>query len=86
VKEKTFIMAAKKNTTKQDEQKGITQDEVNPLINNSFEAGKQEGSQDVWKGIASFISERMHKHFENRQDDLARELREILLALKKNIT
>tara|TARA_R110000824_G_scaffold117342_1_gene269283 strand:- start:117 stop:356 length:240 start_codon:yes stop_codon:yes gene_type:complete len=79
-------MATKKNTTKLNQGKNPSEEEVNTLINNSFEAGKKEGSQEVWKGLASFLATRMHSHFENHQDDLARELREILLALKKNIT
>lgn len=79
-------MATKKNTTKKEPTPTPSQEEVDTQLAISFETGKREGSQEVWKGMASFIADRMHKHFENRQDDLARELREILSAVRKNIT
>jgi hypothetical protein len=63
-----------------------SQEEINTLINDSYQKGKEDGLQEGWKGLAGFIEERMYQHFGKRQDDLARELREILFALKKNIT
>jgi|TARA_R110001583_G_scaffold71672_1_gene201650 hypothetical protein len=81
-------MATKKKSTPnpEDTSPSPSEEEINILINDSYQKGKEDGLQDAWRGVAAFIEERMHQHFGKRQDDLARELREILFALNKNIT
>ena len=83
-------MVTKKTSTKKKEMSSVTQEELNDLVNDSYtkgeEVGKQEGTTEVWKAMSAFLKERMIMHFENHRDDLAREYREILLAVSKNIT
>lgn len=55
-------------------------------ISMSAEEARTQGQQEVWQSVLNFCKERMRTHFENRQDDLARELREIVAAVQKNIT
>jgi DNA-binding ferritin-like protein (Dps family) len=81
-------MASRKKQTEttpvEEPQKDITQQ-----LLDSFERGKIEGQtlgqQAVYRAMAEFVSQRMLKHFESRNDELAKELREILLLIKQNI-
>lgn len=81
-------MASRKKQTEttpvEEPQKDITQQ-----LLDSFERGKIEGQtlgqQAVYRAMAEFVSNRMVKHFETRNDELAKELREILLLIKQNI-
>jgi|TARA_R110000851_G_scaffold310187_1_gene469833 hypothetical protein len=82
-------MTTKKTSSKKKETPTVSEDSNN-LINEAYsrgeEAGKHIAAQEVWKIMSSFIKERMMMHFENHRDDLAREQREILSAINKNIT
>lgn len=81
-------MASRKKQTEttpvEEPQKDITQQ-----LLDSFERGKIEGQtlgqQAVYRAMAEFVSQRMLKHFESRNDELAKELREILTLIKQNI-
>jgi DNA-binding ferritin-like protein (Dps family) len=81
-------MASRKKQTEtkleQEQPKDITQQ-----LLDSFERGKIEGQtlgqQAVYRAMAEFVSQRMLKHFESRNDELAKELREILTLIKQNI-
>lgn len=55
------------------------------LITRAFAEGKSEGQQEVYKTFAAFLKKRMIDHFEDKNDELAKELREIYLLTKENI-
>ena len=81
-------MASRKKQTEtkleQEQPKDITQQ-----LLDSFERGKIEGQtlgqQAVYRAMAEFVSNRMLKHFESRNDELAKELREIHAIVSQNI-
>ena len=80
-------MATKKATTKQtttDTQK--EEEKINKIVKEAFEKGKEEGHQEVWKTMSAFIKGRMFEHYESQKDLLAQEMRELLLAINKNIS
>jgi len=58
---------------------------TNKMINNAFENGKKEGQQDIWKGVSKFLKERMLAHFLNKNNEIAKELRDINEIISKNI-
>jgi hypothetical protein len=55
------------------------------LTMSAFAEGKYEGQQEVYKTFATFLKKRMIAHFEDKNDELAKELREIYLLTKENI-
>ncbi len=55
------------------------------LIQDSHERGLEQGRQEVWVAVANFIQGRMNAYFEAKQDDMAKESRDILIAIKQNI-
>ena len=59
---------------------------TNKMINNAFENGKKEGQQEVWKAVSKFLKERMLAHFMNKNNEIAKELRDINEIISKNIT
>jgi hypothetical protein len=89
-------MATRKKTLTKDSELNKLKEEITSLQeqieilkldnSNSVEEARTQGQQEVWQTILNFCKERMRVHFENRQDDLARELREIVGAVEKNIT
>ena len=89
-------MATRRKTTKDSEIINKLEEEISSLKEDiekikkeneaELEASRTKGQQEVWTTILNFCKERMRSHFENRQDDLARELREIVGAIQKNIT
>ena len=58
---------------------------TNKMINNAFENGKKEGQQEVWKAVSKFLKERMLAHFMNKNNEIAKELRDINEIISKNI-
>ena len=81
-------MASRKKQTETKLEQEQPKDDTQQLLE-SFERGKVEGQksgqQSVYIAMAEFISQRMVKHFELRNDELAKELREILTLIKQNI-
>lgn len=59
---------------------------TNKMISNAFENGKKEGHQEIWKSVSNFVKERMLVHFINKNDEIAKELRQINEIISKNIT
>lgn len=86
-------MATKKKKAEESDsakQQAHTEEEAriehtNKMINNAFENGKKEGQQDVWKGVSNFLKERMLAHFMNKNNEIAKELRDINEIISKNI-
>ena len=52
---------------------------------NKYLEGQEHGQQAIYKVVADFLSERMMGHFQSKNDELAKELREIYLLIKQNI-
>lgn len=69
----------KANTSTKDEK------ELTDLTTNAYEDGKIQGQQEVYKTYANFLKQRMIMHFENKNEELAKELREIYFLTKQNI-
>ena len=69
----------KANTSTKDEK------ELTDLTTNAYEDGKIQGQQEVYKTYANFLKQRMIMHFENKNEELAKELREIYFLTKENI-
>jgi hypothetical protein len=55
-------------------------------IADKLEKAKIEGQQEVYTLYASYFKSRMMEYFENKQDDYAKEMREIYLLTIKNVT
>ena len=55
-------------------------------IADKLEEAKIEGQQEVYTLYASYFKSRMMEYFENKQDDYAKEMREIYLLTIKNVT
>ena len=81
------MAATKKTPTKSKSQAGTTYDKeyADKLIKKSHDNGVQIGQQQAWSSMANFLQQRMTVYFESRQDDLAKECRDILLLIKPNI-
>ena len=69
----------KANTSTKDEK------ELTDLTTNAYEDGKIQGQQEVYKTYANFLKQRMIMHFENKNEELAKELRELYFLTKQNI-
>jgi hypothetical protein len=52
---------------------------------NKYLEGQEAGQQAVYKIVTDFVAQRMISHFEAKNDELAKELREIYLLIKENI-
>ena len=50
-----------------------------------FMEGQEIGQQAVYKIILEFIGQRMINHFQAKNDELAKELREIYSLIKENV-
>jgi|AACY02.14.fsa_nt_gi hypothetical protein len=81
-------MAARKKQT-EDKLKPAQPEELTEKLLQSYERGKEEGrqigQQEVYVGITDFLSQRMISHFSLKNDEMAKELREIYLLIKKNV-
>ena len=60
-------------------------DYADNLITENYQKGVKDGQQQIWNNVAVFLQTRMNTYFEARQDELAKECREILLLIKPNI-
>tara|TARA_Y100001938_G_C7802251_1_gene287687 strand:- start:85 stop:324 length:240 start_codon:yes stop_codon:yes gene_type:complete len=78
-------MAARKKTQPQVEENLISKEEAQQQAEGAYEKGKLDGQQDVYKVMADFLSSRMLNHFQLKNDELAKELREIYSLIKSNI-
>ena len=84
-----MIMAARKKVQPKVDVNLIPREESEENVKNAYEKGKQEGQlegqQEVYRAIADFLSNRMLTHFQVKNDELAKELREIYSLIKANI-
>jgi len=82
-------MAARKKVQPKVDVNLIPREESEENVKNAYEKGKQEGQQEgqqeVYRGVAEFLSQRMLSHFQLKNDELAKELREIYSLIKANI-
>ena len=81
-------MATKKKQASDEELKNKQQEmiEQQNKIRAAYEQGKAEAQQEVWKAVSKFLKERMLAHFMNKNNEIAKELREINEIISKNIT
>lgn len=63
----------------------FTQQEIDLMIVEAKKEAEVQSHQALYKSLVSFLSQRMHQHFESRNDEIAKELRTIIEALQKNI-
>jgi hypothetical protein len=59
--------------------------ELTDLTAEAYENGKAQGQQEVYKIYSNFLKQRMIMHFENKNEELAKELRELYFLTKQNI-
>ncbi len=76
---------SKTKTTKKTETSPSNEVENERLINEAYSRGRAEGGQEVYQAYAAFLQKRMLEHFENKNDDLAKEIRDIYILTKQNI-
>jgi len=55
------------------------------LTTNAYQNGKVHGQQEVYKAYANFLKQRMIMHFENKDEEKAKELRELYFLTKEKI-
>ncbi len=79
------IMAAKKREQPKVDENLISKEESQRQVEFSYQKGKDDGQQEVYKVIVDFLSQRMLSHFQLKNDELAKELREIYSIIKQNI-
>lgn len=78
-------MAARKKQQPKVDENLITKEESEKSVQEAYVRGKEEGHQQVYKAVAEFVSQRMLDHFQLKNDELAKELREIYSLIKSNI-
>lgn len=78
-------MAAKKREQPKVDENLISKEESQRQVEFSYQKGKDDGQQEVYKVIVDFLSQRMLSHFQLKNDELAKELREIYSIIKQNI-
>ena len=81
------MAATKKSPTKSKSQSAITYDKesTDKLIKEGYNEGQEAGQQQVYATMVNFFQQRMNTYFELRQDELAKECREVLLLIKPNL-
>jgi hypothetical protein len=55
------------------------------LTTSAYENGKIHGQQEVYKVYVNFLKQRMIMHFENKDEEMAKELRELYFLTKEKI-
>jgi hypothetical protein len=80
-------MATKKK--KIDDSKEQTNSQIPQITENDLETkfmeGQGVGQQSVYRIVSDFLEQRMFEHFQAKNDELAKELREIYLLIKENV-
>ena len=72
--------------TKKKEQAASQDPAEQQKLKATIDQARQAGQQDVWKAMSKFLKERMLAHFMNKNNEIAKELREINEIISKNIT
>ena len=78
-------MAARKKVQPKVDENLVPKEESEKNIEDAYQKGKLEGQQEIYKVISDFLSQRMLNHFQLKNDELAKELREIYSLIKSNI-
>jgi hypothetical protein len=78
-------MAVKKKEQPKVDENLISKEESQKQVEFAYEKGKDDGQQEVYKVISDFLSQRMLSHFQLKNDELAKELREVYSLIKQNI-
>ena len=81
-----FMKRRIKMATKKKEQTESQDPLEQQKLKASVEEARQEGQQEVWKAVSNFLKERMLAHFMNKNNEIAKELRDINEIISKNIT
>jgi hypothetical protein len=58
---------------------------ISDLSKQAYGKGLDDGQQEVYKIVSDFLSQRMIAHFVGKNDELAKELREIHAIVSQNI-
>jgi len=79
------MAATKKSPTKSKTATTYDKEYVDKLKQKSFAKGLEVGQQQVYAAMVNFFQQRMNTYFELRQDELAKECREVLTLIKPNL-
>ena len=79
------MAATKKSPTKSKTATTYDKEYADKLKQESYDQGIDAGQQQVYAGVVAFLQQRMNTYFELRQDELAKECREILTLIKPNL-
>ena len=79
------MAATKKSPTKSKTATTYDKEYTDKLKQESYDQGIDAGQQQVYAGVVAFLQQRMNTYFELRQDELAKECREILTLIKPNL-
>ena len=79
------MAAPKKTPSKSKTATTYDKEYVNKLKHENYQKGIEVGQQQVYAAMVTFFQQRMNTYFELRQDELAKECREILTLIKPNL-
>ena len=79
------MAATKKSPTKSKSPTTYDKEYTDKLIKKGYEDGLESGQQQVYAAMVNFFQQRMNTYFELRQDELAKECREVLSLIKPNL-
>tara|TARA_R110000824_G_scaffold14308_2_gene60995 strand:+ start:325 stop:582 length:258 start_codon:yes stop_codon:yes gene_type:complete len=81
------MAVTKKAPKKLKSQSATTYDKeyADKLIKKGYEDGLESGQQQVYAAMVNFFQQRMNTYFELRQDEMAKECREVLSLIKPNL-
>lgn len=79
------MAATKKSPTKSKTATTYDKEYADKLKQESYDQGIDAGQQQVYAAMVAFFQQRMNTYFELRQDEMAKECREVLTLIKSNL-
>jgi len=61
------------------------QEKINQSINDAFQTGKEQGALETAQRIEDILKQRSAILFLNKNDDIAKEIRDISLSIKESL-
>jgi effector-binding domain-containing protein len=71
--------------TKKEPEQPSQEEREKEIMTEAYKKGFIDGSAKVYKAYNGFLQDRMLKHFEEKNDELAKEVREIYLLNKETM-
>jgi hypothetical protein len=71
--------------TKKEPEQPSQEEREKEIMTEAYKKGFIEGSKKVYEAYNGFLQDRMLKHFEEKNDELAKEVREIYLLNKETM-